>query len=69
MSDFKKAFGQQLKRLRKRIDITQDVLAERIDVSKQMVKGYEGGKYGPEFEKIPVIAKALEVSKSELFDF
>ena len=69
MSDFKLEFGAQIKRLRARIDITQIELAERLGVSENMVKGYESGKYGPEFFRIPDFAKALEVSKSELFDF
>ncbi|MDX1442692.1 MAG: helix-turn-helix transcriptional regulator [Gammaproteobacteria bacterium] len=69
MSSFKKEFGQQIKRLRARIHITQDQLAERLGISRDMVKYYERGDNGPEFERIPAIAKALEVTKSELFDF
>jgi transcriptional regulator with XRE-family HTH domain len=69
MSDFKLEFGTQIRRLRARIDITQIELAERLGVSENMVKGYESGKYGPEFDKLPKFAEALEVSVSGLFDF
>lgn len=69
MPDFKQGFGLRLKELRNRAGITQDQLAERLDVSKDTIKNYERGTYGPEFVRIPEIAAALEVAVKELFDF
>ena len=69
MKDFKKKFGLRLKELRAERDITQDKLAELLQVSLDTVKNYEAGRYGPEFARLPELAKALKVKVKDLFDF
>lgn len=69
MKDFKKKFGLRLKELRAERDITQDKLAELLQVSLDTVKNYEAGRYGPEFARLPDLAKALNVRVKDLFDF
>lgn len=69
MKDFKKKFGLRLKELRAERNITQDKLAELLQVSLDTVKNYEAGRYGPEFARLPDLAKALKVKVKDLFDF
>lgn len=69
MPDFKIRFGKHLKQLRRTHGLTQDQLAERLDVSKDTIKNYEKGRYGPEFVRLPAIARALGVAVRDLFAF
>lgn len=69
MSDFRMKFGFRLKALRISRGLTQEQLAERLDVSKDTVRNYERGRYGPEFNRLPFIAAALTVTICELFRF
>lgn len=69
MSEFRMKFGFRLKALRNKRGLTQEQLAERLDVSKDTVRNYERGRYGPEFVRLPAIAAALAVTVSELFAF
>lgn len=53
--------GRNLKRLRQRAGLTQDVLAERLHVTRQAVSSWETGKTAPDVETLTALAAALEV--------
>lgn len=69
MKDFKERFGNRLKELRAERGMTQDKLAELLDVGIDTIKNYERGRYGPEFARLPDIAKAFRVKVRDLFEF
>lgn len=58
----KMSFGENLRKLRKERGLSQEQLAEKINVSRQAVSKWEQGGGYPETEKIILIAKNLNVS-------
>lgn len=56
------SFGENLKLIRKERQITQEQLAEMLDVSRQAVSKWEAGVGYPETEKLLIISKVLDVS-------
>ena len=59
--------GNNIKRLRKEKDITQDDFAELLGVSSQSVSRWENGVCYPDTDLIPAIANYFGVSIDELF--
>ena len=55
-------FNEKLQTLRKEKNITQEELAEKLDVSRQAVSKWESGQSLPEIDKIIELAKMHEVS-------
>ncbi len=56
------SFAEKLKLVRKERNITQEELAELLDVSRQAVSKWESGMGYPETEKLIVLAKELDIS-------
>lgn len=69
MSNVRKKFGKRVKQLRKERGLTQEKLAELIDVDRSYMGFIERGERNPTLDKISKIAKALNVSLSHLFNF
>ena len=46
------SFGENLQYLRKQKEITQEQLAEQLEVSRQSVSKWESGQSFPEMEKL-----------------
>ena len=61
--------GEKIKTLRKRKDISQEVLAQALGVTFQAVSKWETGAAMPDVTLIPAIASFFGVSTDELFDF
>jgi len=59
-------FSFNLKRLRKKADLSQDSLAERLCVSRQTVSSWERGKSYPDLDMLVQISEALHTSPNEL---
>lgn len=59
-------FNENLKYLRKREGITQEELAERLNVSRQSVTKWESGQSLPDIEKVKEIAYMFSVSVDSL---
>ena len=55
-------FGENLQFLRKRLNMTQEDLAEKMEVSRQSVSKWESNAAYPETDKIVRMAQILEVS-------
>ena len=67
MDDLRARFGGLLKAHRVRLGLTQEALAERANISKDMVSKIEGGSSGARFGVITQLANALGVDPAELF--
>jgi len=59
-------FKENVRRLRKERDLTQEALADFLGVSFQAVSKWERGESYPDFELLPVIADFFSVSTDEL---
>lgn len=58
--------GRNCKRLRQRVGLTQDALAERLHVTRQAVSAWETGKNQPDVETLTALAEALGADVREL---
>lgn len=56
------SFADNLKMIRKERNVTQEQLAELLNVSRQAVSKWESGNGYPETEKLLIISKELNVS-------
>lgn len=65
--DVKKTFGSTVKAWRKRLGISQEVLAERADLHRTYVSDVERGARNLSLESITRVAHALRVGVAELF--
>ena len=59
-------FAQNLSLLRRRAGLTQEGLAEALDVSRQAVSKWEGGQTMPESEKLIPLAELLNCTLDQL---
>lgn len=59
-------FGENLKRLRKEKDLTQEDLAEVLGVSFQAISKWERGESYPDITVLPEVASFFKVSVDEL---
>jgi len=69
MDTLRKKFGLRLKYLRHQAGMTQEQLAEAVDISVDFLGLVERGINAPSFENIEKLAKALGISIQELFNF
>lgn len=61
------SFGENLKRIRKKQNVTQEELADMLSVSRQAISKWESDTGYPEIEKLLIISKELNVSLDYLF--
>ena len=62
------AFGDKLQTIRHAAGLTQEQMAEELQVSRQAVSRWESNRSFPEVEKILYIANRYGVSMAELFE-
>ena len=62
-------FGQKLRQLRKHSNMTQEDLAEILDISVEHVSLLERGISGASFDTLAKLTEAFGVSVKDLFDF
>ncbi len=60
------SFSDQLRAIRKERNISQEALAEQLNVSRQAVSKWEQGAGFPEMEKMLLLSKVLDVSLDDL---
>lgn len=60
--------GNRIRKYRKDRELTQEQLAEKINVSKGRVSNWEQGINRPDADVLADICRALNVSPSELLD-
>jgi transcriptional regulator with XRE-family HTH domain len=64
-----KAFGENLKKCRKKQSFTQEELAYESGISLSQIARIETGKINPTLCTICLIAKTLKIHAKELLDF
>ena len=69
MKTNKELLGARIKELRKRKGLTQEQLAEKVDLATRYVSLIEVGRSSPSLETMENISNALEVDLRDLFDF
>ena len=62
-----KKVGKRIKKARKDLGITQEELADRVDMHYTTISRIETGDSNPPVQTIAKIAKALKIPLSELF--
>lgn len=65
----KKLLGRRIKELRKNAGLTQEKLAEMINIETTSLSGIESGRHFPSLPTIEKIAHNLNVEIKTLFDF
>lgn len=69
MSDIKKLLGKRIREIRLKRKLTQEKLAELVDIGTPNISYIENGKFAPSSETLEKIALALEVKPYELYMF
>lgn len=63
----KLTIGENIRNFRKKNDLTQEALADRLGVTYQSISRWENGTTYPDLELIPAISELLSVTVDELF--
>lgn len=69
MNNYKKLLGSKIKEKRKAKNLTQEQLAELVEIGTPNISYIENGKFYPTVETLEKICKALEVKPFELYMF
>jgi len=69
VSNIQKQFGDRIRVLRLAKGLSQEELAFRAGMHRTYLGGIERGERNPALKNIAAIAKALDVTLSELFSF
>lgn len=67
--DNRKLLGKRIKEVRKRLGLTQEKLAELINIETTSLSSIESGRHFPSLVTLEKIAKNLNVELKVLFDF
>ena len=60
--------GEKIRDLRKRDGLSQEEVAEKLNVSRQMISKYELGETLPDLEKLEELTKLFEGSYDDLLE-
>ena len=69
MSEFLEKFGKKVKEYWKLKHLSQEQLAELINVSTNTISVLERGKTFIQYKNLTAICKVLEIKEVDLFDF
>jgi len=69
MKTIEKRFGERVRKLRQTKGMSQEELAFRAKIHRTYLGGIERGERNPALKNIAAIAKALDVSLSEIFSY
>ncbi|MBD2389067.1 helix-turn-helix transcriptional regulator [Aphanizomenon flos-aquae NRERC-008] len=64
----RKKLGSNIKQLRTKLELSQEQLAEKADLHRTYVGAVERGERNISLDNILAIARALEISASELLE-
>lgn len=67
--NLKESLGKNIQKYRKLNNITQEKLAELINVEINSISSFERGKYFPSPDNLVKISEALNISFADLFTF
>ena len=63
----KQLLGKRIKRLRTRLGLTQDTLAEQVRISPKYLSSIERGRENPTLDTLLRLARSLKVDPWEMF--
>jgi transcriptional regulator with XRE-family HTH domain len=66
VEDLRRPFGRRVRALREKRGLSQEALAERADLHWTYISGVERGRRNPSLNVVGRIARALNVTPSEL---
>jgi len=66
-TDIKWLFGRAVRKRRRELDLSQEELAERAELHRNYVSDIERGDRNPSLENIHKLARALDMTVSQLF--
>ena len=69
MNDNKKLLGKRIQELRKRADLTQEKLAELINLETNSLSAIESGRHYPSLSTIEKISQVFQCDLIKFFDF
>ncbi len=69
MNDFKKLLGQRIRNIRKSKGLTQEKLAELINIETPSLSYLETGKYAPSIDTLQKLSEVLNVQPWEFYYF
>lgn len=69
MSTRKILLGKRIKELRKRAELSQDQLAEKVGIDGKYLSRIEVGKRNPSLDTLEGLADSLQVEMKELFEY
>lgn len=69
MQDIKKLLGQRIRELRKARNLTQEKLAEMVEIGTANISYIETGRFSPSVETLAKLSEALGVYTYELYMF
>ena len=61
-------FGQNLKRIRKRMNMTQEELATKMEISQSYLSDIENGRKNLSIKTVKKLADSLGLSVNDLFN-
>lgn len=61
-------FGENIRKRRKQLHMTQGDLADKLGISQNTVSMYERSERSPEIDKLPLICEILETPSDYLLD-
>ena len=67
--NIKKLLGKRIQEIRKSKNLTQEKVAEIIDIETASLSNIENGKYYPTAENLDKIIRVLEITPQQLFSF
>jgi transcriptional regulator with XRE-family HTH domain len=67
--DTKRLIGVRIKELRKHKELSQEKLADRMNISPKYLSNIERGKENPTLDTFMKIADALHIELSEIFNY
>lgn len=67
MISTKEKLGRKIQKLRKNLDLTQEKLAEKINISRTHMGHIEQGRKSPSIKTMDKLAEALKVKIGDLF--
>ncbi len=65
----KKLLGKRIKEIRNKRGLTQEQLAERVEINTPNISYIENGKFYPSYETFVGLVHALDIEPKELFAF
>lgn len=69
MKDIKELFGLRVRELRKRLDMSQEELAEKAKINPKYISRIEMGHQFPSTDILVKLAEALNVEVKDFFEF